>query len=79
MAKYSAAAGDATLMLIEYPTPQIATEKLTQIEASHQVAAQQPGVASIVDVGPFFGKRTGPIIVVASGPLSHSEARAMLG
>ena len=26
--KYAATAGDATLMLIEYPTPQIATEKL---------------------------------------------------
>ncbi len=77
--KYSAAAGDATLMLIAYPTPQIAAEKLRQIDAAHQVTAQQPGVASIVDVGPFFDKRTGPIVVIASGPLSQSEARSMLG
>jgi len=78
LAKYAAEAGDATLMLIEYPTPQIAAEKLRQIEAAHQVTVQQPGVASIVDVGPFFDKRTGPIVVIAAGPLSHREAEAML-
>ena len=79
LAKYAAGAGDSTLMLIEYPTPQIAIEKLKQIDAAHQITAQQPGVASIVDVGPFFDTRTGPIIVIAAGPLSQSEARAMLG
>jgi len=79
LGKYSATAGDSTLMLIAYPTPQIAAEKLRQIDAAHQVTAQQPGVASIVDVGPFFDKRTGPIVVIAAGPLSQSEARAMLG
>jgi hypothetical protein len=79
LAKYAAEAGDATLMLIEYPTPQIAAEKLRQIDASHQVTAQQPGTASIMDVGPFFDKRTGPIVVIASGPLSRREAQAMLG
>lgn len=76
--KYAAAAGDATLMLIEYPTPQIASERLKQIDASHQVMQQQPGVASIVDVGPFFDTRTGPIIVIAAGPLSKSEARSLM-
>ena len=79
LARYAVAAGDATLMLVEYPTPQIAIEKMKQIESSHQATAQQPGVASIVDVGPFSAKRTGPIVVIAAGPLSHSEARAMLG
>ena len=79
LAKYAAQAGDATLMLIEYPTPQIAAEKLRQIDAAHQVTAQQPGVASIMDVGPFFDKRTGPIVAIASGPLSRREAEAMLG
>jgi hypothetical protein len=76
--KYEAAAGDATLMLIEYPTPQIAAERLRQIDASHKVIEQQPGVASIVDVGPFFDARTGPILVIASGPLSKSEARSLM-
>jgi hypothetical protein len=78
MGRYAAAAGDATLMLIEYPTPQIAAERLRQIDASHQVTPQQPGVASMVDVGPFFDTRTGPILVIAAGPLSKSEARSLM-
>jgi len=78
LGKYAANAGDATLMLIEYPTPQIAAERLRQIDASHQITQQQPGVASIVDVGPFFDARTGPIIVIAAGPLSKSEARSLM-
>lgn len=77
--KYAAAAGDATLMLISYPTPQIAIEKLREIDAAHQVNAQpQPGVAPILDVGPFFDKRTGPIIAIAAGPLSEAEAKSLL-
>jgi hypothetical protein len=78
LGKYAVNAGDSTLMLVEYPTPQIAAERLRQIDASHQVTQQQPGVASIVDVGPFFDTRTGPIIVIAAGPLSKSEARALM-
>ncbi len=78
LARYSVTAGDATMMLIEYPTPQIAIERMKQLDAAHQVTPPQPGVASIVDIGPFFAKRTGPIIVIAAGPLSQSEARAML-
>ncbi|MFZ0478199.1 MAG: DUF6599 family protein [Terriglobales bacterium] len=77
--KYAAQAGEATLMLIEYPTPQIAAEKLRQIDTAHQVTAQQPGVASIVDVGPFFDKRSGPIVAIAAGPLSRREAQDLLG
>lgn len=77
--KYAANAGDSTLMLISYPTPQIAIEKLRQIDAAHQVSSQpQGGVAPILDVGPFFDKRTGPIIVIAAGPLSQAEARSLL-
>jgi hypothetical protein len=78
ISKYAVTAGDATLMLIEYPNPQIAAERLRQIDASHQVAQPQPGVASMVDVGPFFDTRTGPIIVIAAGPLSRSEARLLM-
>jgi hypothetical protein len=78
ISKYAASAGDATLMLIEYPTSQIAAEQLRQIQASHKITPPPPGVTSIVDVGPFFDTRTGPIIVIASGPLSKSEARSLL-
>ena len=77
--KYAVNAGDSTLMLISYPTPQMAIEKLRQIDAAHQANSQaQPGVAPILDVGPFFDKRTGPILVIAAGPLSQREARSLL-
>jgi hypothetical protein len=79
LGKYSAAGGDATLMLISYPTPQIAIEKLRQIDAAHQGSQQtQSGEAPIVDVGPFYDKRTGPIIALAAGPLSQAEANSLL-
>jgi hypothetical protein len=76
--KYAATAGEATLMLIEYPTPQIAADRIRRIDAAHQIPQPQPGVTSIVDVGPFFDARTGPIIVIAAGPLSKSEARSLM-
>jgi len=76
--KYAASAGDATIMLISYPTPQIAIEKLKAIDAAHQVTPPQPGVSPIIDVGPFFDKRTGPIIAIAAGPLSQAEAKSLL-
>ncbi|HMB83152.1 MAG TPA: DUF6599 family protein [Terriglobales bacterium] len=78
MGKYAVNAGESTLMLIEYPTPQIAAERLRQIDATHQVTQPQPGVASMVDVGPFFDTRTGPIVAIAAGPLSKSEARSLM-
>ncbi len=76
--KYAVNGGDATLMMIEYPTSQIAADRLRQIDASHQVKQQQPGVTPILDIGPFFDTRTGPIILIAAGPLSKSEARSLM-
>jgi hypothetical protein len=80
IASYQAKIGDSTLMLIEYPTSQLAAEKLREIDATHQPAQQQPaGGPSLLDVAPFFDRRTGPIIVIAAGPLSLSEAKTLLG
>ena len=65
-------------MLIEYPTPQMAAERLRQIDATHQQTTQQAGTATLVDAGPFYDKRTGPIIAIVVGALSQSEAKALL-
>lgn len=77
---YKSSGGEATLMLISYPTPQIAADHLRRIEAASQPSAQSTGGASVNSVlqVPIFDKRTGPIVVVASGPLSQSEARSLL-
>jgi hypothetical protein len=79
LGQYSTSSGDATLMLIEYPTPALAAEHLRRIDAAHHAAQPQTGVAAIENVGPFFDKRTGPIIAIAAGPLSQSDAQTLLG
>jgi hypothetical protein len=79
LGQYSTPSGEATLMLIEYPTPQLAGEHLRRIDAAHHAAQPQPGIATIENVGPFYDKRTGPIVAIAAGPLSESDARTLLG
>src|SRR5579863_10450947 len=79
LGKYSTPSGQATLMLIYYPTPQLATEHIRRIDAAHQLAQPQAGVSGVENAGQFFDKRTGFIVAVASGPLSESDAKYLLG
>ncbi len=79
LGQYSTPGGDATLMLIEYPTPALAAEHLRRINAANHATQAQAGVEAIENVGPFFDKRTGPIIAIAAGPLSQSDAQTLLG
>jgi hypothetical protein len=78
LGKYKVAGGEATLIVISYPTPQIAADHMKVIDASQVNAQQQPGVASIVNAGPFYDKRSGPLLAIAAGPLTSSEARSLL-
>jgi hypothetical protein len=66
---YNLSGARATLMLISYPTPQIAAAQLKQIESAQQ--AHQ--LDSIVTA-----KRTGPILVLASGPVSSGDAKSLV-
>jgi hypothetical protein len=75
LGRYATSNGEATLMLIYYPTPQLAADHLRRIDASHQ---RKPGESSIENAGEFYDKRTGPIIAIAAGPLSESDARELL-
>jgi hypothetical protein len=80
LAHYQTPSGEATLMLISYPTPQLAAEHLRRIDADHQVANQNSsGISEIAGSGTFFDKRTGPIVAIASGGISDSDAKALLG
>jgi len=79
LGQYSTSGGAATLMLIEYPTPALAIEHLRRIDAANHAPEPPPGVSSVEKVGPFFAKRTGPIIAIASGPFSQSDAQTLLG
>jgi hypothetical protein len=77
--KYSTPSGQATLMLIYYPTPQLAIEHLRRIDAAHQLAQPQAGVSTVENSGQFFDKRSGFIVAVASGTVSKSDAESLLG
>jgi hypothetical protein len=80
LARYNTPSGEATLMLISYPTPQVAAEHLKRIDAAHQLGTQSTaGISEISGSGTFFDKRTGPIVAVASGGISDSDAKALLG
>jgi hypothetical protein len=63
---YNTPDGPVTLMLLEYPTPQIAIERLRAIQAAQSSDPK------------FAVRRTGPIIVAESGNVGNSEARAAL-
>lgn len=73
IAHYNTSSGEATLMLISYPTPQLAAEHLKRIDAARQVARLQGGS------GTFFDKRTGPLVAIATGGISDSDAKSLLG
>jgi hypothetical protein len=79
LGRYNTPSGEATLMLISYPTPKLAADHLRRIDAAHQLAQPQADVATIGGAGQFFDKRTGPIIAIVSGPMSDSDAKSLLG
>jgi len=66
--QYSLADGPVTLMLVQYPTPQIAGDRLRALES---VAKANPGALAL--------RRTGPILVVVGGAVDNSDARSLLG
>jgi hypothetical protein len=80
LAHYQTSSGDATLVLISYPTPQLAAEHLRRIDMAHGVnEPNQGGVSTINGAGTFFDKRTGPIVAIATGGISDSDAKSLLG
>jgi len=79
LGQYTTPSGAATLLLIEYPTPALAASRLRSIDGAHHAAQPQAGVSAVESVGPFFDKRTGPIVAIVAGPLSESDARTLLG
>jgi hypothetical protein len=73
--KYSTSRGTATLMLIEYPTPQIAAERSRAFAALNQ---NPPPATDVTLAAPFTIKRSGPIVVLLAGQISSGEARSLL-
>jgi len=66
VARYRSSRGEASLTLVSYPTPQIATERMRAMES-----ASLPG-------GAFYYKRSGPIVAAVNGDIPTSEAQSLL-
>jgi hypothetical protein len=65
---YSSKAGPLTLTVINYPTPQIAGDRLRALQAADQG-----------DPKSYLVRRTGPLLAVVTGPTGSSEAQSLLG
>ena len=79
LGRYTTSSGEATLMLISYPTPQMAAEHLRRIEAARQTPASQSDLSNVENSGAFIPKRTGPLLAIVTGPVSSSDAKTLLG
>jgi hypothetical protein len=79
MRRYDTPSGEATLMLISYPTPQMAADHLRRIDVAHGLARPQSGASAIACAGSFCDKKTGPIVAIVTGPISDSDAKSLLG
>jgi hypothetical protein len=70
LGSYAISGKQVRLILVGYPTPQIAASELAAIQAaqqSHQLDASQ-----------LATRRTGPILVMISGDISSGEAKTLL-
>jgi hypothetical protein len=65
-AKYRSSTGQASMTVIGYPTPQIAADRIKAFQAA--------GLSG----GPFYFRRTGPLVATVSGNIPESEAQSLL-
>ena len=77
VAKFRAVDGIATAVVINYPTPKIATLQLKQFEdwkkASVATASPEPNTLNT-----FVAKRTGPLVALVMGDIAQAEANEVL-
>ena len=65
-ARYRTSYGEAGLTLVEYPTPQIAAERLRAWQSANLPA------------GPFYFRRSGPLLAAVNGNIPQGEAESLL-
>jgi len=64
---YASHDGGLTLTLINYPTPQIAAERMQSLQGAHQENG-----------APLLARRSGPLVDVVTGAVGSSEAHDLL-
>jgi hypothetical protein len=65
-ATYRSSNGEAKMTVIGYPTPQIAAERMKAMQAAN------------LSGGPFYFKRSGPLLAVINGNIPEAEAQSLL-
>ena len=69
VADYRISNADGKLLLIAYPTPQLAASELSRVEAAQQAQQLQPA--------PIAMRRTGRILILVAGSLTPDAAKAV--
>lgn len=67
--RYRTDRGEAALIVIYYPTPQLAKDRVRTIESLPQASGALPEL---------FVRRSGPLVAVVSGEISPGDARSLL-
>ncbi len=73
VARYRAGKGEATLLLVDLPTPQIATQTLKQLAGQYDVNGSKPGTGA-----PVYAKRLMTTIAIVAGAPTEADAQALL-
>jgi hypothetical protein len=75
LGRYQTAAGILDLMILSYPTPQIASQRLTAVEDHiHKLRTENPNAMP----AQFLSRRSGPLVAVAAGSGTAAEANSLL-
>jgi len=76
-ALYHSREGNGTLTILEYPTPQMAADRVKAIEAIFK--GPLPSGLESSSAAALGVKRSGPLVAVTSGSFSGKEAQQLLG
>ena len=74
LAKYRLKTGEVTLLLVDFPTPPMASQQLEVLKKKLDVNGENSGGA----LPPVFAKRTLTTLCLAFGTRSHAEAEILL-
>jgi hypothetical protein len=78
LGRYTTSKGTASIVLIAYPTPQIAGDRLRAIESWTKSSNCSGSGRTAGESCDFLGKRSGPIVAVVTGDVAPSEAQSLL-
>jgi hypothetical protein len=74
LAKYRARGHEITLLIADFPTPQVAQKKLVELQQKINLSTPESGAVSST----LYGKRSLTLVAIVSGAQSQAEATALL-